>query len=507
MARGGRRNKERRGKTGITQLPFERVFNPFKPVEFMPPEGINAIDDAAMTILEEVGMEFLHDEALLILKAHGARVEAGSQRVTFDRRTIREYVARAPEQFILKARNPAHDVGFGGNEMVFAMVASAPNCSDLHTPRHPGTMTDFELFVRLGQMLNAVHVFGGYPVEPVDLPAATRHLDCIRSFIVNADKPIHAYSLGRTRILDAIELVKLGYGLSEEEFAASARLISIINTNSPLRLDGPMIEGMIELGRRNQACVITPFTLSGAMAPATIGGALAQQHAEALAGIAFYQMINPGAPTVYGGFTSNVDMKSGAPAFGTPEYVRSTMIGGQLARKYKMPFRTSNVNAANSVDAQASYESMFSLWALTMGGGNFVMHAAGWMEGGLTCNLEKIVLDAELIQMVRTMMEPIPTDPESLGLDAVREVGPGGHFFGAQHTLARFENAFHAPMLSDWRNFESWREAGSPTTPEHANRVATGLLETYRQPPIEQSRLDAMDEFVARRTAQGGAPI
>ena len=203
------------------------------------------------------------------------------------------------------------------------------------------------------------------------------------------DKPLSAYSLGRTRILDAIELVKLGYGLSEDAFCQGARIISIINTSSPLRLDGPMIEGMIELARRNQACVITPFTLSGAMAPATVTGALAQQHAEALAGIAFYQAINPGAPCAYGGFTSNVDMKSGAPAFGTPEYFRSTLVSGQLARRYRLPFRTSNVNAANSVDAQAAYESMFSLWAAVMGGGNFIKHAAGWLEGGLTCSLEK----------------------------------------------------------------------------------------------------------------------
>lgn len=505
MARGNRRNKERRAKGGFEQLPFERVFNPFTPIEFMPEEGIAAIDDAAMTILEEIGMDFLHDEALAILKRNGAKLEAGTQRVRFDRALIREWVSKAPGQFMLRARNSARDVGFGANEVVFSMMASAPNGSDLKTARHPGTFDDFKRFVKLGQSLNAIHVFGGYPVEPVDLPAATRHLDCIRTFIELGDKAIHAYSLGRVRILDAIELVKLGYGLTEAEFANEPRLLSIINTSSPLRLDGPMIEGMIELAPRNQCCVITPFTLSGAMAPATIGGALAQQHAEALAGIAFYQMIKPGAPVVYGGFTSNVDMKSGAPAFGTPEYVRSTLIGGQLARRYGLPFRTSNVNAANSVDAQAAYESMFSLWAVTMGGGNFIKHAAGWLEGGLTINLEKVMLDCELIQMVRRMMQPIATDADALGLDAVREVGPGGHYFGAAHTLARYESAFHAPMLSDWRNFENWEDAGSPTTIEHAHARAGELLEGYQQPELEPANLEAMNAFVEKRKIEGGA--
>ena len=204
-------------------------------------------------------------------------------------------------------------------------------------------------------------------------------------------------------------------------------------------------------------------------------------------------------------FTSNVDMKSGAPAFGTPEYFRSTLIGGQLARRYGLPFRTSNTNAANSLDAQAAYESMFSIWALVMGGGNFIKHALGWMEGGLTCSLEKIMLDAELLQMVREMMQPVATDDDALGLDAMREVGPGGHFFGCAHTLARYQTAFYPPLLSDWRNYESWREAGSPTSLEHAHARALEMLATYEQPPLDQARLEAIDAFVARRKAEGGA--
>ncbi len=501
--RRGRERKDRSGGPG--QLPWARVHNPFPPLELLRQDQLDAIDAAACTILEEIGLDFLSGEAMPVLAAGGADVENGSQRVRFGRDVIRHWVGQAPESFPLRARDPAHDVGFGGTEMVFSLIASAPNCSDIENGRRPGTFADFCRFVKLGQALNAVHVFGGYPVEPCDLPAATRHLDCQRAFIELGTKPIHAYSLGRTRILDALELVKLGHGLDDEGLAADARIISIINTSSPLRLDGPMIEGMLELGRTRQCVVVTPFTLAGAMAPATVAGAIAQQHAEALAGIAFYQMIRPGAPCVYGGFTSNVDMRSGAPAFGTPEYFRATVISGQLARRWRLPYRSSNVNAANTVDAQSAYESMFSLWACVAGGVNFVKHAAGWLEGGLVCSLEKIVLDAELIQMVRECMKPVMINDETLGLDAIREVGPGGHFFGAAHTLARFENAFYAPMISDWRNFQSWQEAGAPTAMQHAHLRAGFLLESYEEPSLDAGRKAAIDDFVERRKREGGA--
>jgi trimethylamine--corrinoid protein Co-methyltransferase len=501
-----RRGRDRRDRSGgAEQLPWARVYNPFPTLELLRPEQLDAIDAAAFTILEEIGLDFLSDEALPLLRAGGADVATGGQRVRFGREVIREWVAKAPERFMLKGRDPARDVGFGGSEIVFSLVASAPNCADLDGGRRPGTFVDFCRFVQLGEVLNTVHVFGGYPVEPVDLPAATRHLDCQRAFVEFGTKPVHAYSLGRTRILDAVEILKLGHGLDGADLAVAPRIISIINTSSPLRLDGPMIEGMLELAPRNQCVVVTPFTLAGAMAPATVAGALAQQHAEALAGIAFYQMISAGAPCVYGGFTSNVDMKSGAPAFGTPEYFRATVISGQLARRWRLPYRASNVNAAKTVDAQAAYESMFSLWACVAGGVNFVKHAAGWLEGGLVCSLEKAVLDAELIQMVRECLAPVVVDAESLALDAIREVGPGGHYFGAQHTLARFEHAFYAPLLSDWRNFQSWQEAGAPTTMQHANARAKALLASYQQPPLDPARKEAVDAFVERRKREGGA--
>ncbi len=251
---------------------------------------------------------------------------------------------------------------------------------------------------------------------------------------------------------------------------------------------------------------MTPFTLAGAMAPVTLAGALVEQNAEALAGMTLTQVVRPGAPVAYGGFTSNVDMQSGAPAFGTPEYMRTAMIGGQLARRYGVPYRSSNVSAANAVDAQAAYESVFSLWGAIMGGVNLLMHGAGWMEGGLHAGFEKVILDAELLQMVAAFLDPVPVDEDSLAFEAMVEVGPGGHFFGAQHTQSRYRTAFHKPMLSDWRNYETWEEAGSPEAAGKANRIWKELLAAYEPPPLDVARREALDAFVERRVAEGGVP-
>lgn len=284
-------------------------------------------------------------------------------------------------------------------------------------------------------------------------------------------------------------------------------LHTVVNSNSPLRIDGPMLEGLIEMARHNQVMILTPFTLSGAMAPATLAGALALQNAEALAGLAFAQMVNPGTPVVYGGFTSNVDMKSGAPAFGTPEYTRAALAGGQLARRYKIPYRSSNANASNIVDAQAAYESQMSLWGAVMGHANIVIHGMGWLEGGLCASFEKMIVDAEMLQMMAEFLQPLEVSEETLGLDAIAEVGPGGHFFGSPHTLARYENAFYAPMLSDWRNFETWEEAGSQNATQRANELYKRILVDFEPPPLDPAIREELDDFVARRKHEGGVAV
>jgi trimethylamine--corrinoid protein Co-methyltransferase len=419
---------------------------------------------------------------------------------------ILEMIKSCPSEYRLHARNPAHNVVFGGDNLVFAQMASAPNCSDTDRGRRAGNQQDFRNLVKLGQMHNILHMTGGYPVEPIDIHPSIRHLECLRDLAILTDKAFHCYSLGKERNIDGMEIARIARGLTEEQFQNEPSIISIINTNSPLKLDVPMMEGIVQMSARGQVIVVTPFTLSGAMAPVTIAGALVQQNAEALAAIAFTQMVRKGAPVAYGGFTSNVDMKSGAPAFGTPEYMKAQLVGGQLARRYKIPYRTSNTCAANTVDAQAAYESVFSLWGAIQGGGNFIKHSAGWLEGGLTCSYEKTMLDIDLLQMIAEFLTPLDLSEDALGVDAIRDVGPGGHFFGAPHTQARYKSAFYAPIISDWRNYETWAEAGSPTAIQRANRLWKERLAAYEEPPLDPAIREELNAFVDRRIAEGGAP-
>ncbi|GAB4183184.1 MAG: trimethylamine methyltransferase family protein [Thalassobaculales bacterium] len=503
--RGGRaRRAERDGEAGDRQPPFRQPRRVFPPVEIVSADQIEAIHQASLTILEEIGMDFLDGDARDLLRQAGARVEEGSPRVRLDRGLIEQAIATAPAGFTLHARNPAHNLAFGGDHVIFAQVASAPNCSDMERGRRPGAQEDFRNLVKLAQSFNIIHCTGGYPVEPVDIHPSIRHLDCLADLAKLTDKAFHAYSLGRQRNRDALEIVRIARGIDDARLDAEPSLMTVINSSSPLRLDAPMLQGIMEMSARNQVVIMTPFTLAGAMAPVTVAGALAQQNAEALAGIAFTQIVRPGAPVVYGGFTSNVDMKTGAPAFGTPEYMKSAMIGGQLARRYRVPYRTSNTCAANTLDAQAAYESVFSLWGAVMGGGNFILHSAGWMEGGLTASFEKTILDVDLLQMVAHFLAPLEITPETLALEAMREVGPGGHYFGAAHTQARYKDAFYAPLISDWRNFESWRDAGSPTAIDKAGQLWKEALARYQRPAMDPGIEEELDAFVARRKAEGG---
>ena len=504
--RGGRAGKRAGGSAAFEQPPFRQMKMPLRPTELLSADELESIHLASLRVLKEIGVDVLHDGARQIMKEHGADVREGSERVHFDSDMLLELVAHAPSSFTLHARNPEHSLHFGGNDLIVAMVASAPNCSDLDNGRRPGNQADYRNFLRLAQMHNVIHCTGGYPVEPIDIHPSVRHLECIRDLATLTDKVFHIYSLGKERNVDGIEIARIARGISREQLEREPSVFTIINTNSPLKLDVPMMEGIIQMASAGQVVVVTPFTLSGAMAPVTIAGALVQQNAEALSGIAFAQMVKKGAPVAYGGFTSNVDMKSGAPAFGTPEYMKAQLVGGQLARRYAIPYRTSNTCAANQVDAQAAYESVFSLWGAIQGGGNMIMHAAGWLEGGLRASYEKVILDIDLLQMVAEFLTPLDLSEDALGIEAIRSVGPGGHFFGTQHTQDRYKTAFYAPVISDWRNFETWAEAGSPTALERANRVWKERLATYEQPAMDPAVREELDAFVEKRKAEGGAP-
>ena len=504
---GGRAGNIRRaGSAAIHQPPWTIPNSADRPVEPLDGAAVERIHDGAMRILEEIGIHFLNEEAKQILKQAGCDVDAGSDCVRMDRAFVMEQVRKAPPSFEIVPRNPAHTVTVGGNAMLFVNVSSPPNAMDLDRGRRVGDRESFRDLLRLTQYFNCIHLAGGYPVEPIDIHASVRHLDAIYDKLTLTDKVVHAYSLGTVRVEDAMEMVRIAGGLTHEEFEATPRMYTNINSSSPLKHDWPMLDGAMRLARRGQPVIVTPFTLSGAMAPVTIAGAVTQQTAEALAAIALLQCVRPGAPVVYGSFTSNVDMKSGAPAFGTPEYMRATQISGQMARYYGLPLRASNACAANAPDAQAAWESAFSLWACVTANANVVYHAAGWLEGGLTASYEKFVMDCETLQQVMHYLRPVPATEDDIALDAIREVGPHGHFFGASHTQARYETAFYSPFLSDWRNYERWSAAGAIETPQRANQIWKKILAEFEPPPLDPTIEEELRAFVERRKREGGAP-
>lgn len=497
-----RRNRQKLRETrggGVRPLPWRNVRNPRPPIEVLSADEIEAIHVASLRVLSEIGMTVLGDAARHAYKCAGAQVDESEKTVRCDPALIQELVSRAPASFTIEARNPERNIFVGGNNINFDCVGGPSFCSDLDKGRRAGNLEEMRNYMRVVHMLDIVHTGASSPFEPLEVPVPIRHLDKFLAGLTLTDKVIPCSLLGRTRALDALRMTAIARGLSLEDLRGRPVLYGNINTNSPRQLDASMSDGLTVLAEFGQPVVVTPFTLSGAMAPATIVGALVQQNAEALAGISLAQAINPGTPVVYGGFTSNVDMKTGAPAFGTPEYTKACQAGGQLARRYGLPYRSSNTTASNCVDAQAAYESEMSIWGAVMGHASFVFHGAGWLEGGLVASFEKLIIDAEMLQMMACYLEPLRVDEETLALDAIREVRAGGHFFGAAHTLEHYENAFYEPLVSDWRNYETWEEAGSLTATQRANRIWKELLETYEEPDMDPDIKNSLQSFVLER--------
>ncbi len=508
MSRDEGRKQKREARRSVSAGGGQSVWQPFRnplpPLALLGDDDLGKIDDTALRILEELGLEFQNPDAIAILAKSGAEVDNATGMVRMDRHLVRELVAKAPPSFTLHARNPERNVTMGGNWINFAPVAGPPNVSDLDQGRRPGTFEDQCNLIKLHQTLNELHLAGAAPVEAIDLPADSRHLDLYRAQIQFTDRVWNGRAIGRERIEDALEMVALARGRQLADLAGEPSLLTVINVNSPRRVDNELLAGLMAMAEHGQAVIITPFTLAGAMSPITIAGALAQQTAEALGVIAFTQMVRPGAPVIFGGFTSNVDMRSGAPAFGTPEYVRAVIIGGQIARRWKLPYRSSNVTSSNVVDAQASVESMMSVWAAIMSHANLVYHATGWLEGGLTASFEKSIIDADMIGAMRAWLQPLDVSEATLGFDAIAATPPGAHFFGAAHTLERFETAFHHSKIADLRPFQTWAEDGAKTATQRANRIWKTLLEHYQPPFLDPAASDAIDAFVDRRKADIG---
>lgn len=505
---GGRAgNATRRGTAVIDQMPWRLPINIDRPTEPLGEEGVARIHDTAMRILEEIGIEFLNPEALELLRDAGCTI--AGENVRMGRDFVMEMVAKAPSQITITPRNPDRQITVGGKHILFGNVSSPPNYWDMELGRKvSGTREMCRNLLKLTQYFNCIHFAGGYPVEPVDIHASIRHLDVLSDTLTLTDKTVHAYSLGAERVEDVMEMVRIAGGLTHAEFDASPRMFTNINSTSPLKHDYPMMDGWIRLARRGQGLIVTPFTLAGAMAPVTMAGAVAQSLAEGLCAVALAQWINPGCPVAIGTFTSNVDMKSGAPAFGTPEYMRATQMTGQMARFYGLPLRSSGVCAANVPDAQAMWETEHSLWAAVQSGSNMVYHAAGWLEGGLIASPEKFIMDCEVLQQIQRYMEPEICDvsDDALALDAIKEVGASGHYFGIQHTQDRYEKAFYQPFLSDWKNFEAWEAAGAVWTPERAHHLFKLIVNEFEPPAMDIAIRDELADFVARRKVEGGAP-
>jgi trimethylamine--corrinoid protein Co-methyltransferase len=506
---GGRAgNAGRRGSAAIEQMPWNPPLNIDRPTEPLDDAGVAAIHDGAMRILEEIGIEILNAEALEIFRAStGCKISGTNLRMGRD--FVMEQIATAPEQWTITPRNPDRQITIGGRHLNFGNVSSPPSYWDMKLGRKvTGTREMCANLLRLSQYFNCIHFIGGYPVEPQDVHASVRHLDVLYDKLTLTDKVAHAYSLGKERVEDVMEMVRIAGGLSHDEFDATPRMYTNINSTSPLKHDEPMLDGWMRLARRGQGLVVTPFTLAGAMAPVTMAGAVAQSLAEALVAVVLAQLVRPGTPCAIGTFTSNVDMKSGAPAFGTPEYMRATQMTGQLARLYRLPLRASGVCAANVPDAQATWETSNSLWSAVQSGAHMVYHAAGWLEGGLIASPEKFVMDCEILQHIQRYMDPMltATTPDDIAIDAIAEVGDQGHFFGIQHTQDRYTTAFYQPFLSDWRNFEAWEAAGGVWTAQRAHQTVQDILASFEPPPIDEAIREELADFVARRKSEGGAP-
>ena len=506
-----RRSRRRPGAAEVSHAVFDRtrpyrhLRNPFTPMKVFSDDQVAAIHEAALAMLESQGMKVLSADARVRYRDAGASVDEATQVVRLDRGLVSASLATTPREVTLHALDPDRHVPLLPGCVAFAPTSGPPNIMDTAKGRRAGTFEDFCNLVKLCQSFEVIHVLGG-ATEPQDLPVNVRHLHVTRAQLALCDKIPFIFSRGHGQVADNFELIRLAHGISAEEFRSRPYVYTIINTNSPLQLDVPMADGIIDFAAAGQVLIITPFTLAGAMAPVTIAGALTLAHAEALAGLTLAQIVRPGAPIVYGSFTSNVDMKSGSPAFGTPEYVKAAFGAGQMARFLGLPWRSSNATASNTPDAQAAYESQMSLWGALFGGCNFVLHAAGWLESGLTTSYEKFILDIEMLQMFAEVFQPVGAAPVDLALDAVAEVGPGGHFFGCAHTMERYRSAFYAPLVSDWRNFGAWTDDGAKTATERATGIWQSTLKNYVAPKRDAAVLEALDAYVARRTAEGGSP-
>ena len=497
---GGREARRAARTTGkTTSIPYIKRNIPV--FEIAKEETLELIENNAETILEEIGIEFRDDPyAIELLKNAGADIDG--ERVRFPRGLCRQIIqASAPKQFTQHARNPEKSVIIGGNHTVLVPAYGPPFIRNLDEGRRYATIEDFRNFVKLAYMSSGLHHSGGTVCEPVDLPVNKRHFDMVYSHIKYSDKPFMGSVTAAERAQDTVDMAKIVFG--EEFVDQNCVITSLINANSPMTFDDTMLGAARVYAQNNQATVVSPFILAGAMSPVTVVGTCSQILAEAMAGITFTQLVRAGAPVVFGTFASSISMQSGAPTFGTPEPSLVLNICASLARRLGVPFRSGGgLNASKTSDAQAAYESANTLQTAAMAGVNFMLHTAGWLEGGLAMGYEKFVMDADQASMIEILLAGIDDSENGQAMDAIREVGPGKHFLGCAHTQANFETAFYRSKIADNNSFEQWQSEGSQDATQRANTIYKKMLNDYVAPEIDPAIDEALIAFMERRKGE-----
>ncbi len=469
--------------------------------EILSEEAIVTLDAGWRRIVSELGVQFAKPEAVELFAKAGMRVEG--EVVYLDPDFVMEQLALAPREFDMRARNPANNVHIGGDDMVFSGVYGPPFVLE-GGARRDATMADYRRFTMLAQSFPELDSAGGVICEPNDTPLDSRHLDMIFALQTLTDKIYMGNVVSGVNARDTIEMSAILFG-GEEVIAETPVCISLINCNSPLRWDDRMLDAQFEYNRARQPVILTPFLLMGAMSPVSVAATLAQQLAEAFAGIALAQLISPGCPVVFGSFLSNIDMQSGSPCFGTPESALGLLCTGQLARHYGLPFRTGGcLTSSQSPDAQAGYEALMTMLPTFLAGANFVMHSAGWLEGGLVSCYEKFIMDIELLRELQVEFTPLEVSEETLAFGAHEEVGHGGHFLGAAHTMERFRTCFYRPIVSSSQNYERWRRDGGKDAAARSGEICQRTLDAYEEPPMDEAIREELEAYVVRRRKELG---
>src|ERR1700761_1706627 len=495
--RGRDARRAARAQRSVAHVPYITRNIPL--TELVSEEGLAIIERNADTLLEEVGIEFREfPRALDLFKDAGCDIKG--ERVRFPRGLARQLCATTPAHYVQHARNPERNVVIGGDAMVFAPNYGSPFVHDLDKGRRYGTLEDFQNFVKLAYLSPYIHHSGGTVCEPVDLPVNKRHFEMVYAHLKYSDKPFMGSVTKPERAEDSVRICELLFG--EEFVRDNTVMTSLINANSPLVWDSSMLGAAEDYARANQACIITPFILSGAMSPVSVAGTLTQVLAEVLAGTAFCQLARPGAPVIFGTFVSTLSMQSGAPTFGTPEATLAIFGAGQLARRMNMPFRTGGPPLPSEIPgAEAAYESAQTLLPTMFAGTNFVLHAAGWLEGGLSASYEKFIMDFDQLGMMHALSKGIDLSTNGQAMEAFTQVEPGGHFLGCAHTQANFETAFYRSNIADNNSVEQWREEGSKDAATRANALWKSMLAEYEPPPLDPAKDEAIREFIDKRKA------